>query len=237
MNTTKSIIKNKILSNTDYDRIWTVDDFKNLPKINVLKALSDLSKENIIKRARRGFYYRAKKTVLGDSTYNDINLAISKIKNKCKFYCISGFAGYNALGLTTQIPNNIVIACDLNIRSEKNIRYIYRKKPIGGGSQERIVLDAIIDIKIIPDTTIENTINRIKILIKEKSVNLASLVKSAFYETPRVKAVVGAIAEEFKFDKNILYKLKSSLNPMSMIYLNVGNSLCFADNWQIKPER
>ena len=36
---------------------------------------------------------------------------------------------------------------------------------------------------------------------------------------------------------NVLKELKSSLNPLSMIYLNVGNTLNFANNWQIKPER
>ena len=85
---------------------------------------------------------------------------------ECDFYCISGLAGYNELGLTTQVPNNIVIACDYNLRSEDKIKYIYRKKPVNGGKTERIVLDAIIDIKTIPDTTIEKTINQIKILIK-----------------------------------------------------------------------
>src|SRR5574344_971589 len=104
MNAVKSKIEKKILANEDYSKIWTVEDFSNLSRLNVLKAFSDLQKENIIKRAKRGYYYRSKKTVLGETTYNQIDLAVSKIKNKCKFYCISGIAGYNELGFTTQIP-------------------------------------------------------------------------------------------------------------------------------------
>lgn len=237
MKTVKSKIKKRILSETNYDRIWTINDFKNYSQTLVLKAFSDLYKENIIERAKRGFYYRSKSTVLGKTTFNELDLAISKVKNKCKFYCVSGVAGYNELGFTTQMSNSIVIACDANFRSEKNIKYIYRNKPVGGGSIERIVLDAIIDIKIIPDTSVEKCINRIKYLIENKSANLSSLVKTAFNESTRVKSVIGAIAEEFNYDLNILSKLKSSLNPLSMVYLNVGDSLCYANNWQIRPER
>lgn len=237
MDTVKTKIKKQILKETNYEKIWSVNDFKKYPQMSVLKAFSDLYKENFIKRAKRGFYYRVKNTILGETSYNEIDLAISKVKKRCKFYCLSGIAGYNELGFTTQIPNNIVIACDSNIRSEKNIRYIYRKKPIDGGVAERIVLDAIIDIKIIPDTTIEKTIDRIKYLIEKDTVSLSSLVKTAFSESPRVKSIIGAIAEEFNYDLNVLKELKSSLNPLSMIYLNVGNTLNFANNWQIKPER
>ncbi len=237
MNTTKSKIKKKIFSDSNYDKIWTINDFANFPRMNVLKAYSDLVKEGNLKRARRGFYYRSKKTVLGETSYSDIQLALSKVKNKCDFYCISGLAGYNELGLTTQVPNKIVIACDCNLRSEEKIKYIYRKKPVNGGKTERIVLDAIIDIKTIPDTTIENIINQIKILIRNNKVSLTSLVKSAFYETTRVKSVIGAIAQEFNFDNDLLNKLKNSLNPLSMVYLNVGNALLYAQNWQIRAER
>ena len=180
MDTTKSKMKKKILSDSNFDKIWSIDDFKKSPRMDVLKAFSDLVKDGVLKRAKRGFYFRSKKTVLGETSYTDIQLALSKAKSKCDFYCISGLAGYNELGLTTQVPNNIVIACDYNLRSEDKIKYIYRKKPVNGGKTERIVLDAIIDIKTIPDTTIEKTINQIKILIKNNKVNLKSLVKSAY---------------------------------------------------------
>lgn len=237
MDTTKSKMKKKILSDSNFDKIWSIDDFKNFPRKDVLKAYSDFIKEGVLKRAKRGFYYKSKTTVLGETSYTNAQLALSKAKSKCNFYCISGTAGYNELGLTTQVPNNIVIACDYNLRSEGDIKFIYRKKPVNGGKTERIVLDAIIDIKTIPDTTIENTINRIKTLINSEKVNLKSLVKSAFYETTRVKSIVGAIAEEFNFDSKLLNKLKESLNPVSMVYLNVGNALLYAKNWQIRAEK
>ena len=176
-------------------------------------------------------------TILGESTFDTYNLAIARIKKKSSFYCISGISGYNQIGLTTQVPNVTEIACNCDARNYNNIVYLKRRKPVDGGAIERIVLDSIIDIKTIPDTTVKKSILKIKDMIKGNKVSLSSLVKSAVYESPRVKAVIGAIAEEFEFDKKLLGKLKTSLNPASMIYLNVGNALIYAKKWQIVPER
>ena len=83
----------------------------------------------------------------------------------------------------------------------------------------------------------KEVLNQLKILIKNNKVSLKSLVKSAFYETTRVKSVIGAIAEEFDFESDLLNKLKNSLNPLSMVYLNVGDALMYANNWQIRADR
>ena len=58
MDTVKTKIKKQILKETNYEKIWSVNDFKKYPQMSVLKAFSDLYKENFIKRAKRGFYYR-----------------------------------------------------------------------------------------------------------------------------------------------------------------------------------
>ena len=237
MASAKTNVAKKILSNDNYEKIWSVEDFKKIDRLNVLKAFSDLQKENVIKRIKRGYYYRPKITVLGESSFDAYNLAIAKINKKSSFYCVSGINGYNQIGLTTQVPNITVIACDCDARNYNNIVYLKRRKPIDGGIIERIILDAIIDIKIIPNTTVEKSILKIIEMIKSNKVSLSSLVKSAVYEAPRVKAVIGAIAEEFDFNKKLLNKLKASLNPTSMIYLSVGSVLVYAKKWQIVPER
>jgi hypothetical protein len=237
MISTKTNIAKKILSNGDYDKIWSVEDFRKFDRMNVLKAFSELQKEKVIKRIKRGYYYRSKATILGETTFNTYNLAVAKIKKKGSFYCISGITGYNQIGLTTQVPNIIVIATDVTARNYDNIVYLHRRKPVDGGAIERIVLDAIIDIKTIPDTRPEKSILKIKNIIKDGKVSLNSLVKSAMFESPRVKAVIGAIAEEFNFDEKLLKRLKNSLNPVSVIYLNTGNALSHAKEWQIVAEK
>ena len=47
MDTTKSKMKKKILSDSNFDKIWSIDDFKKFPRINVLKAFSDLVKDGV----------------------------------------------------------------------------------------------------------------------------------------------------------------------------------------------
>ena len=177
-------------------------------------------------------------------TYNSALLAKEQLNEEFpdrKIYIVDSLAASSGYGLLVtetayQRDNGLDIEA-LYKWIEDKIKYIYRKKPVNGGKTERIVLDAIIDIKTIPDTTIEKTINQIKILIKNNKVNLKSLVKSAFFETTRVKSVIGAIAEEFDFENDLLNKLKNSLNPLSMVYLNVGNALMYANNWQIRADR
>ena len=62
MHAVKVKIRKKIMSETNYEKIWSVNEFKNLPQTSVTKAFSDLYKERFIKRAKKGFYYRSKKT-------------------------------------------------------------------------------------------------------------------------------------------------------------------------------
>lgn len=238
----KKEIQKKINLNKDYTRIWSMDDFNNLSRINVQKAFSVLEKEHFIKRIKRGFYYRPVNTVLGINSFDKHQFAIAKIRNKSSFYCYSGINGYNMLGFTTQMSNTIILACDYKCRNFDNVVYVYRKKVIDGGNVERIVLDLINDIKIIPDTTVEKSILHIKELLKNKKINLISLIKTAIdkkcpIETPRVKAVVGAIGEELNVDKKLLNKLKQTINPTTKIFLNIGNSLPKAKNWNIIKEK
>ena len=240
MDTTKSKMKKKILSDSNYDKIWSIDDFKEFPRMDVIKAFSDLVKDGVLKRAKRGFYFRSKKTVLGETSYTDIQLALSKAKSKCDFYCISGLAGYNELGLTTQVPNNIVIACDYNLRSEDKIKYIYRKNPVNGGKTERIVLDAIIDIKTIPDTTIEKTINQIKILIKYEDF-ITILLSQIWGKEPRNVA-----CKNYVFDYiNIIEKIiqdgidKGELNNVDpqVLASSIFGFTCSSLLYKIKTEK
>jgi len=236
MKSIKNKIEKKIFASDNLGKVWSIENFDQYPRLNVAKALSELYKEGKLKRIKRGYYYCFKQTVLGDTTYDKYSLAIAKTSKKASFSCISGLSGFNRLGFTTQVPKTITIACDYKLRNTDSIRYIFRNKPVDGGEIERVVLDAIIDINKIPDTTPNSIIKHIKYLIKQGKVNLSSLVKTALLEKPRIKAVIGAIAEEFRFNKKMLTKLKKSLNDNSMIYLDIIDSLKYFDNWKIQPK-
>lgn len=49
------------------DRIWMYEDFVGLEAGAVSQALSRLAKEGIIRRIRKGAYYRPRQTIVGES--------------------------------------------------------------------------------------------------------------------------------------------------------------------------
>jgi hypothetical protein len=230
-------IKKTILNSNHPNKVWSYSDFPQFSRTSVAKAYSNLYKAKLLSRQKRGLYYRSKKTILGDSIPDVEALAIAMAKQKSTFACVSGLYGYNKLGLTTQVPNVITIACDYPMRNTDRIRFILREKPSSGTEIERIILDAIRDIHKIPDTTPDKIIFRIKKLLQSGKVNINDLGTSALKEPPSVKAVIGALGEELKMKPEILESIRLAINPNTAVYLDVKNALPYAKNWRIKPRQ
>lgn len=233
----KSILKlveKKILNKKDQDKIWNYSDFKDLPFDSVTKALSLLNQKGTIKRIQKGYYYLPQKTILGIVPCDTMDLLFKKLDKKNVFYCVSGISGYNKIGLTTQISNVTTIACPIVMRNNDKVKFIKRNRPSSGTAIERIVLDALNDIDSIPATYPEKALLKIKDIIKSGKVNINDLGKSALNETPRIKAIIGALGQELGMSKNLLKQLKLSLNPGTVYLLDVDSVLKFAREWNIK---
>ena len=52
------------------ERLWRLDDFRELPFTAVAQALSRLTRDGVIERLSKGVYYRNRQTVLGKSRPN-----------------------------------------------------------------------------------------------------------------------------------------------------------------------
>ncbi|MDD3014013.1 MAG: hypothetical protein PHC34_09955 [Candidatus Gastranaerophilales bacterium] len=228
------IVESKILNTSDYNRIWSYSDFTEVPFGSAAKALSILCQKKIIKRVQKGFYFRSKQTILGETIPDDLKLVFMKLDKKGAFYCVSGLSGFNNIGLTTQISNVTTIACDCPMINTDKIKFIQRKKPHSGTAIERIVLDALIDIDKISDTTETKTLLKIKELISMNKISINDLGISALSETARVRALVGALGQELNLDNEVLAKLKASLNPSTSYFLKVDSVLKYAQEWNIK---
>jgi len=228
------IVEFKILNTPDYDKIWSYSDFNDLSFDSAAKALSVLCQKNIIKRVQKGFYYRPKQTILGETVADYLKLVFLKLDKRGAFYCISGLSGFNNIGLTTQVPNVTTIACDCPMLNTDKVRFIRRNKPYSGTAFERIILDALIDIDKIPDITQEKTILKIQGFIKNQKVSINDLGISALSETARARALIGALGQELGIDKEILTKLKASLNPSTSYFLKVDSVLKYSREWNIK---
>src|ERR1700675_4320161 len=75
------------------ERLWRLEDFRNLPFTAVAQALSRLSREGTIERLSKGVYYRTRETAFGKSRPNPV--AIQKLASKRRTVFPSGIAAAN----------------------------------------------------------------------------------------------------------------------------------------------
>ena len=152
---------------------------------------------------------------------------------------LTGFSVYNKLGLTTQVANIIQIGTGdekKNIsRGIYRIRFVKQKNKI---NKENIpllrILDAIKNIKEIPDANINNSCSVLSDIIQKLSdFELNQIIRLAKKYNPATRALLGAIVE-MKFGYELSEELLKSLNPASEYALNISEStLPNKQKWQI----
>ena len=225
------------------DRLWSYPDFRGLPTLAVAAALSRLSKgpDAFLRRVRKGVYYVPKKTRFGE-TKPELNRVMAHLLHQRGIaYSPTGTAAYNGLGLTTQVTPRITYRVNRPVRSVDPGRKFFNLKSVtlqpsykveGLASSELATLDALRDLHRIPDATPASTIGRIIDLIASKRLSFKRLAKLARHESPRVRALVGAIGSQIGADRTVA-GLKKSLNPLTNFHLNVGIALRNAADWNI----
>jgi predicted transcriptional regulator of viral defense system len=204
------------------------------------KALERLQKKGVIKRISRGRFYRPRKTVFGEKRPDESQLLKPYLFNqgKRKAY-ITGLTLYNQLGLTTQVPSTVQIAS----RERRNLSRVGSLEIKGVKSYVDVTeqnyqmlgfLDAMKDLKQIPDVDIKAALTLFKNRIKELSEEeRQSLVTYALSYPPRVRALLGAILEELSYPLEAT-KLKESLNPLTKYALGIDDTLLkSASNWNV----
>jgi len=218
-------------------KIFTYKDIPSDKKTSVAIELSRLFKKGIIKKISKGKFYKPKQTRFGEIAPSDEEIAKSYLVEEEAY--ITGYGGYNQLGLTTQIPNVITIASNRvpsRIRIKNvNIKFVPN---IANGSvkdtQLLQILDALQDIKNIPDNSPNDVVLSIKKIIKkfdEKKIKkMLELVRKY---PPRVKAILGAIFKEIgRWEE--AYLLKEMLNPLTTYKIGISSDvLRNRDEWKI----
>lgn len=223
------------------DRLWTYKDFADLPSLAVAAALSRLTKRGRIRRARKGVYYVPRVTRFGATNPDPSSVAAAVLTRRGIAWNPTGLAAYNRLGLTTQVSPTTTFAVSRKVRlasvgSSTRLRLSLRPGAIvrGATADERAVLDALRDLRWIPDTTPEHVIARIGDLFRSNRISFERVARFARREPPRVRAVLGAIGSSIGADLNILEELKGSLNPMTHFSLGLSDKLETAREWNIR---
>lgn len=204
------------------------------------KAVERLISEGAFKRVSTGVFYKPEITVFGELRPTEEELLKSYLfDNGQRIAYITGVSLYNKMGLTTQVPKLIKIACKTKRITASikgiNIKPVKSYVDVNNNNYYLLeVLDAIKDFKIIPDIDKKAAL----FILKNKTVSfsekeLGNLVKYSLLYPPRTRAMLGAILELLgKIE--YLAKLQSSLNPFSSYKFGIKKSLLSTvGNWSI----
>lgn len=222
--------------------VFTYEDFNKEVKSKeaIIKALNRMAVSGKIEKLAKGKFYKPEETVFGKLEPPIQQIVKDLLEENGKIVgCLTGLSIYNEQGLTTQVSNTIQIGKN-EIRStfkrgRFTISFIRQKNTI---TKENIpllqILDAISQVKKIPDTTLTDSVLRfIEIIqaLSEKDVH--TLQRLSLKYPPSTRALLGAIMEFLKIGEP--ETLKKSLNAISTYrYPNLENILPTTNNWNIK---
>ncbi|MFC5410861.1 DUF6088 family protein [Larkinella bovis] len=215
-----------------------------IPKQDYLttaKVLERLQKKGVIKKLAKGIFYKPKQTIFGEKKPDEQQrLKPYLYQNGQRTAYITGDYLYNQLGLTTQIPAVIKIA-------SRNRRIFVNTGALKATAVKSYVdvtddnyqllgfLDAMKDLKQIPDVDVGNALVIFKGRIKQlKPTQRQAMIDYALAYPPRVRALLGIILTDLNEPKGI-DKLRDSLNPLTTFDLGINdNVLPGASDWNIQ---
>jgi hypothetical protein len=205
------------------------------------KALERLQKIGAIKKVSKGVFYIPRKTIFGELG-PDSNGILERylFKDGKRVAYETGFSLYNRLGLTTQMAFKIKVATKKNpIKINIGSLQVSSVKSYVDVTDQNYqllgFLDALKDVKRIPDCSVSQAVKRMSFLIKDLTLKEKNeIIQYALFYPARVRALLGAILENMNLKLN-LAELKNSLNPLTKINLTIKeNELPTIKNWNIE---
>jgi hypothetical protein len=213
----------------DNEQIFTIDELKFSKKntFSVSNALSMLQKEGYINRLARRFYYKPRKSsVTGNPLPINGGKLINYFATNSGGY-LTGTDVYRQMGLTTQMSFVYTIATPQKrkklIAENHQLQFVKAYcKPTEKNIHLLRILDAIQDLKTIPDCPIDEAAKLLMAQIFRLShFEIREFVKCAKHYPPRVRAVVGALLLQLKFEKEAAI-LQKTINPLSKFDVGIS---------------
>ncbi len=222
------------------ERIWRLDDFRDLSLAAAAQALSRLARQGSIRRLSKGIYYRARQTAFGESRPNPAT--IRKLAAQRKGVFPSGIAAASHLGFTTQNPNRAELATTALSLPRKLVGEdaVIRTRRPGAWSSlddtDAAILDFLRRGGRASEFSPAVTIRRMLALLTEPG-RYARLLAAADTEPPRVRALLGALGEQLAVPRVDTERLRMTLNPLSRFDFGLFSALPNATAWQAKRWR
>lgn len=208
---------------------------------SVAKIMERLQNKGLIKKMSNGVFYKPVITAFGElkPDYNE-QLRPFLFENGKRITYVTGTYLYNQLGLTTQLAVRVKIASRskrISINREALKADAVKSYAEVTESNYTVLgfLDALKDIRKIPDTTVQNSVRILSAKIaKMDEKEIARMIKYALMYPPRVRALLGAILENMGKPDNITTPLLNSINPLTKIDLGLSEvDLPTVENWNI----
>lgn len=222
------------------ERLWRLEDFRDLPFLAVAQALSRLARDGAIERLSKGVYYRSRQTALGKSRPNPA--ALLGLASRQKTVSPSGIAAANMLGFTTQTTSRSEIATSAGSLPRKLVGHdtvVHTRRPETWASlseKDAALLDFLRYGGKFSELGPAGTIRRTLALLSEQG-RLSRLLRIAHSEPPRVRAMLGALGTQLGASPRALQQLKKSLNPFSRFDFGLLAGLRAARSWQAKDRQ
>lgn len=222
------------------ERLWRLEDFRDLRFQAVAQALSRLTRAGLIQRLSKGIYYRNRETAFGKSKPNPAS--IRKLASQRRALFPSGLAAANLLGFTTQMPKHGELstsALSLPRKLVGNDTVIHTRRPETWATlseRDAALLDFLRHSARFSELSPELTVSRLLALLSERG-RLSRLLRVAGHEPPRVRAILGALAERLGTNRSSLRSLRTSLNPLSRFEFGILKALPNAASWQAREKR
>lgn len=205
------------------------------------KALERLQKKGEIKKISKGVFYIPRKTIFGELGPDSNGMLERYLFEDGKRVAYeTGFSLYNRLGLTTQMAFKIRIATKKNpVKINQGSLQVSSVKSYVDITEKNYqflgYLDALKDIKRIPDCSVLQATKRMSFLIQAlSSKEQSEIIQYALFYPARTRALLGAILENLNLKIN-LDELKNSLNPLTKINLSIKETdLPAIKNWNIE---
>jgi hypothetical protein len=219
------------------ERVWQLEDFRDLSFTAVAQALSRLKREGTLERLSKGVYFRTRDTAFGKSRPNPAT--IQKLASKRKTVFPAGIAAANLLGFTTQTGRRREISTSSLSLPRKLVgsdTVIHTRRPQAWASlsqEDAALLDFLRRGGRTSELSPQQTLHRTLALLSEKG-RFERLLKVAGSEPPRVRALLGAMGEHLGKDKTHIQRLQNSLNPFSRFDFGLLSGLRATCKWQGK---
>lgn len=235
-------IENKV-SLIPRENIFTIEDlqFPSEWWENVRVKLGRMVNLGLLKKVGKGKYYRPLTTIFGTIAPKQEEVVKDLLEKDGKIVgYLTGYYRWNQMGLTSQVSNIIQIGTAVpkrnTMRGIYSIKFLTQPNEITKENiRYLIILDAINNIKKIPDTSIPESVVRLSSILKSlKQQDIEVLISLAQKYPPSLRSLLGAMLEEIGWSKYIdgLYK---SLNPLTTYkYPEITKVLTNTSKWYIR---